>query len=167
MFKIHKASNQFINRFIRCIKLSTIILCVISCMINSLAIFRQFAENKTITSFNEENHSKIHFPSITLCNRTAFKQRITSIDGLKMKNFLNNTINIYDLITRVHYDKDFLWINESFNGESFKSDTWNIRTVYTRFQGRCFTIEYLIQVFSKKNDNVKLKKLDTTLYETI
>ena len=60
-------------------------------MINSLAIFRQFAENKTITSFNEEHHSKIYFPSITLCNRTAFKQRITSIDELKMKNFLKNT----------------------------------------------------------------------------
>ena len=88
------------------------------------------------------------------------KQRITSIDGLKIKNFLNNTsvlslvwyntININDLITRVLYDKDFLWINESFNGESFKSDTWNIRTVYTRFQGRCFTIEHLKQVFFKK-----------------
>ena len=150
MIKIHTASNQFINRFFRCIKLLTIILCVIGCMINSLAIFRQFAENKTITSLNEEQHPKIHFPSITLCNRTAFKQRITSIDGLKMKNFLNNTINIYDLITSVLYDKDYLWINESSNGKYFKSDTWNIRTVYTRFQGRCFTIEYLKQVFQKK-----------------
>ena len=150
MFKINTASNQFINRFFRCIKLLTIILCVIGCMINCLAIFRQFAENKTITSLNEEQHSKIDFPSITLCNRTAFKQRITSIDGLKMKNFLNNTINIYDLISQVHYDRDYLWINESSNGEYFKSDTWSIKTVYTRFQGRCFTIEYLKQVSHKK-----------------
>ena len=146
-------SSQWIPGWISCLKLLTTIFCVVGFILNSLVICRHFMERKTITSINKELHSALHFPSITLCNHIAFKQRITSFDYLEIENFRNNTIELKDLILSIQiFSADSVLLNDldiqdNFNGESYQSDSWSISTVYSKYRGRCFTMEYLKQVF--------------------
>ena len=140
-------------KWINCLKLITTISCVIGFVLNSMVIFRHFVENKTITSINKELHSKLPFPSLTVCSGNAFKTRITSFDDLTMEKFKNNTVELMDLIAYVYtisdtgiYEND-LTIYDEFNGERYNSDTWHISTVYSQYRGRCYTIEFRIEVF--------------------
>ena len=146
-------SKKWISGGIRCLKLLTTISCIVGFVLNSMVIFRHFAENKTITSINKEVHPKLFYPSLTLCNHIAFKERITSFDGLDIENFKNNTIDLKDLITVVYTiadagsNEDEFWVDYQFNGQWYKSDTWQISTVYSQYRGRCYTIEYLKEVY--------------------
>ena len=139
--------------WIKCLRLITTISCVIGFVLNSMVIFRHFVENKTITSINKELHSKLPFPSLTVCSSTAFKTRITSFDGLTMEKFKNNTMELMDLIAYVYTISDTgiyensLNIYDEFNGERYNSDTWHISTVYSQYRGRCYTIEFRKEVF--------------------
>ena len=147
--KYKKCNSKWIN----CLKLITTISCVIGFVLNSMVIFRHFVENKTITSINKELHSKLPFPSLTVCSGNAFKTRITSFDDLTMEKFKNNTVELMDLIAYVYtisdsgiYENSFT-IYDEFNGESYNSDTWHISTVYSQYRGRCYTIEFRKEVF--------------------
>ena len=147
--KYKKCNSKWIN----CLKLITTISCVIGFVLNSMVIFRHFVENKTITSINKELHSKLSFPSLTVCSGNAFKTRITSFDDLTMEKFKNNTVELMDLIAYVYtisdtgiYEND-LTIYDEFNGERYNSDTWHISTVYSQYRGRCYTIEFRKEVF--------------------
>ena len=95
-------SMKWISGWVNCLKLVTTIACIIGFALNSMVIIRHFVEDKTITSINKELHHEIYFPSITLCNDTAFKTRITSLNGLQINSFKNNTILLKDLIWGVY-----------------------------------------------------------------
>ena len=147
-------NKKWILGWINCLKLITTISCVIGFVLNSMVIFRHFVENKTITSINKELHSKLPFPSLTICSNTTFKTRITSFDGLTMEKFKNNTVELMELIATVYTMSDtglpenYLTFYEDFNGESYNSDTWHVSTVYSQYRGRCFTIEFLKKAIS-------------------
>ena len=152
-------SIKWIPGWVKCLKLVTTITCIIGFALNSMVIFRHFVEDKTITSINKELHHDIYFPSMTLCNDTAFKTRIASFDGLQIDNFKNNTIVLKDLIWGVYSTSNddifenlvcvdhemycnaisgkFIEFNENYN-----SDIWHISTIYSQYRGRCYTIEY-------------------------
>ena len=153
------SSIKCISGWVYCLKLVTTIACIIGFALNSMVIFRHFVEDKTITSINKELHHDIYFPSLTLCNDTAFKRRVVSFDGLQIDNFENNTIVLKDLIWGVYSTsnddiyENLLCINDemycnAINGkfvefkEYYESDIWHISTIYSQYRGRCYTIEY-------------------------
>lgn len=144
--------KNWISGGISCLKLLTTISCIVGFVLNSMVIFRHFVENKTITSINKQLHPKLFYPSLTLCNHDAFKERIISFDGLDIETFKNNTFDLKDMIKGLYTiadadSKDWFLVDYQFeNGQWYKSDTWQISTVYSQFRGRCFTIEYLKEV---------------------
>ena len=88
-------------------------------------------------------HSRLFLPSITMCGLSGFREDVTEYAGLELDSYLNNTINLDELLYSIEdNDGNLLTIEPFFGTMSDKSGMWKISTTYSAYRGRCYTLEY-------------------------
>ena len=122
------------------IKTITFIFCLAGFVCNSFMIFKQFIGKKTITSQDIEHNNKLAVPPFTLCSLSGYKEKITNYQGIKLNDYLNNTLDLDEILI-------------SINGMTVKdirhnSKLWEVTTTYSAYKGRCHTIRYMSKVRS-------------------
>ena len=96
------SDNCWIPGIMKVFKLITLLCCVVGFILNSLLIFQHFIESKTVTTSNLERKSKLHLPSITICSPNGFKEKIFTVDGITLENYINNTIELKDMVNSIY-----------------------------------------------------------------
>ena len=138
------------NNCLRMLKVSIILLCLIGFFFNSFMIFKQFVGSETVTSNKIQENSDLYLPSITLCGPSGFKSAVSKYSDLELENYLNNTVNLEDMLIHVrdiynnHIEAELVKENVYKN-----SKIWKLTTTYSAYRGRCYTIEYRKKVFCK------------------
>ena len=129
------------------VKTLTFILCLAGFAWNSSGNFKQFIGRQTITSQDLQHNEKLALPSFTLCSLSSFKEKITKYQDLELKSYLNNTLDLDEILVAV----------QGPNGQPFiglkqlkeLTTLWEVSTTYSQFRGRCHTIRYIPKVTSK------------------
>ena len=159
------SDNCWIPGIMKVFKLITLLCCVVGFILNSLLIFQHFIESKTVTTSNLERKSKLHLPSITICSPNGFKEKIFTVDGITLENYINNTIELKDMVNSIYimgldYSlKYMLTIENHFNGVEFESEAWKIGTIYSKYRGRCYCIQHKVMVTIVQSFRNDLRKL--------
>ena len=83
------------------LKAATGILCMVCFVANSFYIFEQFIGRKTITSQDVKKYKKLALPSVTVCNFSSFKKLMNEPDDIELQNYLNQTMNLEDVLKDV------------------------------------------------------------------
>ena len=137
IFSTERMKRKKKNVRLKILKAITGMLCLVGFFFNSFIIFKQFIENETVTSSKLQKNSKLFLPSVTICGFNGYKRVAQSYSDFSMENYINNTIGL----------------NEILLGKMDHDDTndtiakWKITTTYSAYRGRCYTIEYIKQVF--------------------
>ena len=97
-----KSCNCWIPGILKVFKLITMLCCVVGFILNSLLIFQHFIESKTVTTSNLERKSKLHLPSLTICSPNGFKEKIFTVDGITLENYINNTIELNEIVNSIY-----------------------------------------------------------------
>ena len=127
------------------IKSCAAFICVALFIANSYVIFKQFASHNTILATNYIEEEKLRFPTLIICNASAYKN--PKFRDFSLESYLNNTISLSDfLIAITQPDK---------NGESgvienevilynstYCSDNITIEAIRSEYRGNCFKVEY-------------------------
>ena len=143
------------------VKVVTVILCIFGFVCNSYIIFTQFVSNETVTSNDITDFSKLLFPSITMCGLSAFLGTVTKVSDLELDNYINNTINLNEMLYSItDQDSNVLSIEPTNGTISDESEMWKITTTYSAYRGRCYTLEYQ----KKVNENIKYQLKATILF---
>ena len=118
--------------------------CIILFVWNSIAIFRDFLNNPTIisTSVVKSHNRRLEFPSILICNQSAFKQPVMVTDYAGYKN---NTLRLDDFLVDMKFGKN---IGAAVLDPKLTSIKGNIKEVLTAFHGTCYLSQEKIQVSS-------------------
>lgn len=99
-----------------------------------LTIYQNFIvwkSNKTTTSSDLQYHdSGLELPSITICNKTGYKNTDMS-SNIDWQTFMKNTLDL----------KDFLVGMQNLD-DSPRDFKYKIRTTFSLFKGRCYTFEF-------------------------
>ena len=136
------------NNCLKALKVSITLLCLIGFCFNSLIIFKQFVGSETVTSNKIQENANLYLPSITLCGPSGFKSAVAKYSDLELENYLNNTVNLEDMLIHVRdiYNNH---IEAKFVKENLYKDSkiWKLTTTYSAYRGRCYTIEYRKKVF--------------------
>ena len=98
---------------------------------------RDYLSDKTTMSIGVKPHPQgLQLPAITICNKTAYK----NIErNLNLQSYLDNTINL---------DEFFV---------SAEASNYTIKTSYTMYKGRCYTIIFHEIVTPIVTREIKLK----------
>ena len=133
--------------WMRTFKVTITILCLIGFCFNSFIIFKQFVGNETLTSHKIEQNLELFLPSITLCGPSGFKRAVKKYSDLELDNYLNNTVDLKDMLIIFH-DEDNNYIDaKSVVGIIYNSSNiWKVTTTSSAYRGRCYTIEYMKKV---------------------
>lgn len=136
---IHNETRKYWNA----LKLILVFICIVGFLFNSFVIFKQFIENETVVTNTIQESKKLYFPSITLCGFSGFKQIVKDYSELKYESYINNTIEINEMLIEVADHDKRIWRAEPVRDTTFdKSGTWEISTTYSAYRGRCYTINY-------------------------
>ena len=129
------------------LKVTITILCLVGFCFNSFIIFKQFVGNETLTSHKIEQNLELFLPSITLCGPSGFKRAVKKYSDLELDNYLNNTVDLKDMLIIFH-DEDNNYIDaKSVEGIIYNSSNiWKVTTTSSAYRGRCYTIEYMKKV---------------------
>ena len=123
-------------------------ICLVGFVFNSFMIFKQFIENETVITHKMQQNTKLYLPSITLCGFSGFKRIVIQYSGLNYKNYINNTIDINEMLIEIADNDKRTWKAEPLLDTTFdESGRWQISTTYSAYRGRCYTIEYTKKVY--------------------
>ena len=110
-------------------------------------IFKQFISGKTITTQDLQKNVNLTLPSVTLCRRSGFKEKIDEYEDLEIADYLNNTLALEEILTDI---KDPLKTGDdgwtTLNDIKKNDKHWKITTTYSMNRGRCYTIQYKQEV---------------------
>ena len=120
------------------IKTVTFIICLAGFAGNSLMSFKVFIGKQTITSQDQQHHEELSLPSLTICSLSGYKKRISKYQDFDLNNYLNNTLELDEIILSV----DGMTIEQIKKNRTF----WEVTTTYNLFRGRCYTIRYIPKV---------------------
>ena len=138
IFSTEKMRRKKKNTKLKFLKTTIGMLCLVGFFFNSFIIFKQFIENETVTSSKLQKNSKLFLPSVTICGFNGYKRVAQSYSDFSMENYINNTISLNEiLLGKMNHDDT--------------NDTiakWKVTTTYSAYRGRCYTIEYIKQVFN-------------------
>ena len=136
---IHNKTSKYWN----VLKLILVVICIVGFFFNSFVIFKQFIGNETVVTNKIQESKKLYFPSITLCGFSGFKQIVKDYSELEYESYINNTIEINEMLIEVADHDNNVWRAEPVMDTTFdKSGRWEISTTYSAYRGRCYTINY-------------------------
>ena len=131
------------NIYLRSLKMTLMLMCFVGFFFNSFIIFKQFIGNETVTSTKIHENKELYLPSITLCGFSGFKRIVDDYSDLKLENFVNNTIELSEiLITAFDTEQNSIDPKDVLEHNGNKTNPWKIRTTFSAYRGRCYTIEY-------------------------
>ena len=130
--------DSFPKSFWKIVKTSTCIFCLVGFVLNSLAIFENFVEGKTLTSNELQKNDRLLLPSITICGISGFKEEMDEYSDLDFESYLNKTIDLEDILWDAVVDKTYFTVTEMLEDKTL----WKISTTYSQYKGRCHTIQY-------------------------
>ena len=143
------ATNKDFNNkhFWKITKIASCILCLAGFTLNSLAIFQNLIENKTLTSNELQKHDKLLLPAITICSISGYKEKMDEYSDLDLKNYKDKTADLEEFLYQTYicdqnYECRYFTVNEMNKDGAL----WKISTVYSKYKGRCHTIQYKEQV---------------------
>ena len=139
IFSTERMKRKKKNVRLKILKAITGMLCLVGFFFNSFIIFKQFIENETVTSSKLQKNSKLFLPSVTICGFNGYKQLAKSYSDFGMKNYINNTISLNEILLD-KLDHEETNINDTVS-------RWKVTTTYSAYRGRCYTIEYIKEVF--------------------
>ena len=120
-----------LKRVIACLKVVTVVACVLGFLSNSKESFIKFVRNSKLVLSSTQFHDKLPMPSIVLCNASGYNQRISKWDELStMKKYEAKTMDPMKL---------------KMDG-SFKGMNSTRRVLNTKFLGRCLVVETKLKV---------------------
>ena len=125
------------------LKCATAILCMIGFVANSFMIFKQFIDNKTVTSQDVQKNAYLVLPSVTICGLSGFKDKMEEYDDLELENYHQKTIDLEEILMNIMDPLGYtvpVW--KLYENATF----WKITTTYSPFKGRCHTINYKQEV---------------------
>ena len=132
------------------VKIVGSILCILGFLFNSGKISKNFFKGSKMLAQNIETHQTLSTPSITICNRTAFKEPIDTFSELELNSYLNNTLSLDDVLVYPFFtnlkEADSPMTPFYTLDPSNAVNPFSISTTYTYFKGRCHTFEYKIEV---------------------
>ena len=134
------------------IKIVTFMICLAGFVANSLMIFKQFLGKQTITSQDLQHNEELVLPSFTICSLSGYKEKITKHQDLKLNNYLNNTLELNEILLLVQTD-DNVWTIEQLIKDK---TSWQVTTTYSLYKGRCHTIRFLHKVLELNFDILQL-----------
>ena len=116
--------------------------CIICFVMNSYAVFQGFLSNPTIISTKVIKSPKgtLEFPSILICNETAFKVPVMVTDYYGYKN---NTLSLDDFLVDIKMARN---VKESILNTKLVSLKGAIKEISTMFHGTCFLYQEKLQV---------------------
>ena len=120
-----------LKRVIACLKVITVVACVLGFLSNSKESFIKFVRNSKLDLSSTQLHDKLPMPTIVLCNASGYNQRINKWDAL-------STIKKYEAKTM---DPMKLKMDGSFKGMNSTR-----RVLNTKFLGRCLVVETKLKV---------------------
>lgn len=136
------------SRYLKSLKGIIIILCLVGFFFNSFMIFKQFIGNETVVTNKIQENTKLYLPSITLCGFSGFKRMVDQYSELKYENYINNTIDINEMLIEIADRDNKIWKAEPLLGTTIdETGRWKISTIYSGYRGRCYTIEYKRKVY--------------------
>jgi len=143
------------------IKKVTFLICLAGFVANSYMCLKQFIGKETVQSQEIKHNKELALPSITICSLSGYKEKITKHQDLKLNNYLNNTLELDEILLWVTND-DNLWTIE----QMIKDKTsWQVTTTYSLYKGRCHTISYLHEVAGWKMGHFVLNsKIEFWIY---
>ena len=129
--------------YLRSLKMTIMLLCLVGFFFNSFIIFKRFIGNETVTSMKIQENKELYLPSITLCGFSGFKRIVNRYSDLKLENYVNNTIDLNEmLITAFDNEENNIDPKDALEPNSNKSSIWKVITTYSLYRGRCYTFEY-------------------------
>ena len=121
------------------VKALATITCLVCFFANNFVILQQFISRKTILASHYRMEKELYFPSIVVCNFSAYKKsEMTTMD---LDDYLENTFNLFDTLDLV----SIRFFNNSENvlyNETHHSEDLKIESIYTFFRGRCYKFQY-------------------------
>ena len=140
------------DRFYSMLSVLVHIACIILFVMNSYAIFRDFMSNPTIISTKamKSANKLIEFPSILICNESAFKTSalVTDYEGYK-----NNTIRLDDFLVEMKFGRD---LGRAVLEAKLKSIKAKIQEVFTAFHGACFLSQERLQMYHSNDFRLRM-----------
>lgn len=124
------------------IKKVTFLICLAGFVANSYMCLKQFIGKETVQSQELKHNKELVLPSFTICSLSGYKKKITKHQDLKLNNYLNNTLELDEILLWVTND-DNMWTIEQLIKDT---KSWHITTTYSLYKGRCHTIRYLHKV---------------------
>jgi len=133
------------------IKSAVALVCVVGFIANSFLIFKQFIAAKRTTSQDIQSNEKLALPSVTICGSSAYKQEIEKYDDIELDNYLNNTLDLEEVLVSVIDPFDRMILLK----DMYKNAThWDITTTYSLYRGRCYTLRYKQEVMKLNIYNI-------------
>ena len=124
------------------IKKATFLICLAGFVANSYMCLKQFIGKETVQSQELKHNKELVLPSLTICSLSGFKEKIIRHQDLKLNNYLNNTLELDEIILWVQTD-DNVWTVEQLIKDK---TSWRVTTTYSLYKGRCHTIRFLHKV---------------------
>ena len=138
-------ANGKMSRGFDILRFIIVIGCVISFILNSYAIFRDFLSNPIIVSTKvlKSPDGSLPFPLIVICNESAFKQPIMTTD---FDGYSNNTLALNDFLIDILTLKDAGHAVTKAKPISIKH---TIEELFTAHHGTCFRFNVKTKVILK------------------
>ena len=132
------------DHFYLMLRVLVYITCIIFFVMNSYAIFENYWSNPTIISTQviKSPNRLLEFPSILMCNESAFRTPVMVTD---YSGYKNNTMRLDDFLMDMKFGRD---LGKAVLKAQLKSIKGNIQEVLTAFHGTCFLSQERIQVNS-------------------
>ena len=134
------------------IKKATFLICLAGFVANSYMCLKQFIGKETVQSQELKHNKELVLPSLTICSLSGFKEKIIRHQDLKLNNYLNNTLELDEIILWVQTD-DNVWTVEQLIKDK---TSWQVTTTYSLYKGRCHTIRFLHKVLELNFDILQL-----------
>ena len=134
------------------IKKVTFLICLAGFVANSYMCLKQFIGKETVQSQEIKHNKELVLPSFTICSLSGYKEKITKHQDLKLNNYLNNTLELNEILLLVQTD-DNVWTIEQLIKDK---TSWQVTTTYSLYKGRCHTIRFLHKVLELNFDILQL-----------
>ena len=130
------------DRIYTALRFTIYLVCIALFVLNSYAIFIVFINNPTIisTRVSKFPNRMLEFPSILICNDSAFKEPAMHTDYYGYKN---NTLSLDDFLVDIVFAKD---IGKAILDATTRSIKGSMQEILTAFHGTCFLNSEKLQV---------------------
>ena len=134
------------THLVQAFKIVGTVLCYLGCVLNSMKILSNLFKQSKVVSTNIKTYPSLFLPSLTVCNATAFKETIDDFQDLELDNFLDNTLNLDEILEDLSFEASYKEDIDDFEIHNLtdifnSSSSLSISQIYSFLKGRCYTFD--------------------------